>query len=80
MQLNTASSFDKMAGGQAWQEICPASMKECQYWSLFARLTNVVLLSQRLGNGIMKLTLVSNGHSSDNEDLIWVYDESDKEW
>ena len=79
-QARLCSSFDKMAGGQAWQEISPASVKGCQYWSLFARLTNVVLLSQRLGNGIMKLTLVSIGHSRDNEDLIWFYDESDKEW
>ena len=26
MQLKTAGSFDKMAEGQAWQEISPASM------------------------------------------------------
>ena len=26
MQLKTAVSFDKMAGGQAWQEISPALM------------------------------------------------------
>ena len=70
-----------MAEGQAWpQEISPASMKGYQYWSLFARSSNVVLLSQRLENGIMKLTLVPIGHSSDNEDLIWFYDESDEEW
>ena len=31
MQLKTAGSFDKMAGGQAWQEISPASMKGYHY-------------------------------------------------
>ena len=79
MQLKTAGSFDKMAGGQAWQEISPASMKGYHYRSLFTRFSNVVLPSQRLGHGIMKLTLVLNGHSSDNEDLIRFYDESDEE-
>ena len=31
MQLKTAGSFDKMAGGQAWQEISPVSMKGYHY-------------------------------------------------
>ena len=72
--------FDKMAGGQAWQEISPALMKEYHYWSLFTRFSNVALASQRLGHGILKLTLVSNGHSSDNEDLIRFYDERNWSW